>query len=361
LQTLASNLGSLLTGSDIGVLVLDSRLHIVRFTLAAANLFQLASSHEGAPFLRVASNLGDVTWKTLLADVTRVGKRSSALFSTGTAWFSLRMKPFLETRNGATGVLLVLLDENEVRRSLHETRNSLGNAEDTVRMLLDVSPKRFLPSMPVTRSSGPTKQRRQCFGHSLPELLGQTIEVLISPAARKRHRTHRKRFFAAIKARPRGLSRELQGLRNDGSSFPIEISVTKTRAATTLAFVTDITVRKRLEQAVRQRENELSALVNSSPDTHLRFDPNLRITHANAAIGKRIGVPPQAMVGKRCADLPFPPANVRVGELILRKVFRTGRPQRSEFTLPSAEGETHHETRFVPELSLTAPSRRCSR
>ena len=41
-----------------------------------------------------------------------------------------------------------------------------------------------------------------------------------------------------------------------------------------MAFVTDITERKKLDQAIRQRESELGALFDSSPDTHARFDSN---------------------------------------------------------------------------------------
>lgn len=349
LQTLASNLGSLLTGSDVAVLVLDSRRHIVRFTLAAANLFHLTSSQEGAHFLRAASNLGDTPWKTLLADVTRRGQTVERSFQHRNGrCYSLRMKPFGETRKGATGVLLVLLDENDVRSSLLETRNSLGKAEDTVQMLLDVSPQAIFAVDASDKIIWANKTTSAMFGYSILELLGQAIDALIPSASPKRPGTHHKRFFAAVKPRPGGLARELRGLRQDGSSFPIEIGVSKTRATVAVAFVTDITERKELEQAVRQRESERSALVDSSPDTLLRFDPNLRVTHSNAALEKLTGA---SLVGKSCSNLPFPPANLRVCELILRKVFRTGRPQRYEFPLPSAVGETHHEVRFVPEFS----------
>ena len=52
-----------------------------------------------------------------------------------------------------------------------------------------------------------------------------------------------------------------------------------------------------------------------------------------------------------CRDLPLPQANVRIGERLIRGVFRTGQPRKFEFSIPSAEEMTQYEVRFVPELS----------
>ena len=117
----------------------------MRFTSAAATLFHLTSSDEGASFLRAASNLGELPWTKLLADVTRRGKTVEREFQhRNSRWYSLRMKPFGEAKNAISGVLVVLLDEDAVRRSLLDTRGSLAESESTVRMLLDASPEAIL-------------------------------------------------------------------------------------------------------------------------------------------------------------------------------------------------------------------------
>jgi len=121
--------------------------------------------------------------------------------------------------------------------------------------------------------------------------------------------------------------------------------------AAVLGVGRDITERKRMERALQQRESELVALLDSSPDAHLRFDSNLRVTHANAAFGKAVGIAPDSVIGKKRRELPLPPGSKQVGTRLIDKVFQTGQPQRYEASIPSAEGAIEEEVRFVPELS----------
>ena len=121
--------------------------------------------------------------------------------------------------------------------------------------------------------------------------------------------------------------------------------------AAVLGIGRDITERKRMEQSLRQREQELAALLDSSPDAYLRFDSNLRVTHANAAFGKAMGISADSVIGKTRRELPLPPGSKQLGTRLIEKVFQTGQPQRYEASLPSAEGVIEEEVRFVPELS----------
>jgi PAS domain S-box-containing protein len=121
--------------------------------------------------------------------------------------------------------------------------------------------------------------------------------------------------------------------------------------AAVLAIGRDITEQKRLERELRQRESELAALFESSPDPHLRFDSDLRVTHANAAYAKMSGVSERAIIGKTGRELPLNQGDVRVAIQLIKKVFQTGQPQRCEFSARSPQGLTEHEVRYVPELS----------
>ncbi len=355
LNALAGDLGALLTGVDIPVLVLDSRLRIVRFTLAAATLFHLISSDEGASFLSAAANLDKVPWAKLLADVTHRGQTVEYSFQhRNSRWYSLRMKPFGEPRKAISGVMVVLLDENELRRSLLHTRGLLTESESTVRVLLDASPEAILAVDAEAHIVWANNTTAAMFGYALPELLGQRMDILVPEPSRNRHGDYHKAFLTENRSRRMGSGLDLQGLRKDGTLFPVEIGLGVTGTGTetlSVAFVADITERKTLDQTIRQRESELIALFDSSPDTHVRFDSNLRVTHANATFGKMLGVAAQAVVGKMCRDLPLPRANVRIGERLIRGVFRTGEARKFEFSIPAPQGMTQYLVRFVPELS----------
>jgi hypothetical protein len=105
------------------------------------------------------------------------------------------------------------------------------------------------------------------------------------------------------------------------------------------------------EQKLRQRESELRALFDSSPDPHLRFDSNLRVTHANAAYEKLARLPAQEVIGKTGRELPLPQGDVKISDRVIKGVFRTGQPNHLELSVPVAEGIALHEIRYVPEFA----------
>jgi PAS domain S-box-containing protein len=96
------------------------------------------------------------------------------------------------------------------------------------------------------------------FGYDRAEVLGRPLEILLPESVRAAHVEHREGYFAEPRVRPMGIGLDLSGRRRDGSEFPVEISlsgVQTTDGLVAMAFITDITERKRAEQQLqRQRE-----------------------------------------------------------------------------------------------------------
>ena len=96
------------------------------------------------------------------------------------------------------------------------------------------------------------------FGYDRGDLLGQRLEVLLPERIRGAHMEHRTGYFAGPRARPMGIGLDLAGRRKEGTEFPVEISLSYVEApdgVLAMAFITDITERKRAEaQLQRQRE-----------------------------------------------------------------------------------------------------------
>jgi PAS domain S-box-containing protein len=91
----------------------------------------------------------------------------------------------------------------------------------------------------------------EMFGYSRPELLGASIEVLLPESIREAHASQRAGYFDQPRVRPMGIGMDLQGRRKDGGEFPVEVSlsyVETDEGVFAIAFVSDITPRKRLEE-----------------------------------------------------------------------------------------------------------------
>ncbi|HEU5319726.1 MAG TPA: PAS domain S-box protein, partial [Methylomirabilota bacterium] len=96
------------------------------------------------------------------------------------------------------------------------------------------------------------------FGYARSDLLGQPLEVLLPERAHRSHVAHRTGYFAEPRVRPMGMGLDLAGRRKDGTEVPVEISLSYAEVGegvVAIAFITDITERKRVEgQLQHQRE-----------------------------------------------------------------------------------------------------------
>jgi PAS domain S-box-containing protein len=134
-------------------------------------------------------------------------------------------------------------------------------AERRFRELLEAAPDAILE---VDQSGTIVLLNRvteKLFGYSREELLGRPIEMLVPEASRPRHHHHRANYHAHPSTRPMGSGLSLEGLRKDGTRFPVEISLSPTKADDGLrvtAVVRDVSDRKRAEEALAATYTELA-------------------------------------------------------------------------------------------------------
>jgi PAS domain S-box-containing protein len=115
------------------------------------------------------------------------------------------------------------------------------------------------------------RRLEEMFGYEHTELIGQPVESLIPAGLRAAHRSHRAAYARAPEARPMGAGARLVGLRKDGATFPVEISLSPVPTTTglfTLAVVRDIT-------QTRQREDPTNIARTAATAEQVRHDQEL--------------------------------------------------------------------------------------
>jgi PAS domain S-box-containing protein len=116
-------------------------------------------------------------------------------------------------------------------------------------------------------------QAERLFGYDSGTLVGRRIEELVPAEYRGMHRDHRDRYISHPSVRPMGIGMELQALRRDGVSFPVEVSLAPVETKEgrwVMATVRDVTLRKRLRDfgagALRATEDERARIARELHD-----------------------------------------------------------------------------------------------
>ena len=103
------------------------------------------------------------------------------------------------------------------------------------------------------------------FGYTANELNGQAVEILIPGSFRPGHQALREGFHKKPSNRSMGANRDLFALKKNGEEFPVEISLShykKNNELFVIAFIVDITFRKKFEYSITQQQKELETMTH---------------------------------------------------------------------------------------------------
>lgn len=147
---------------------------------------------------------------------------------------------------------------------------------------------------------------------------------------------------------------DYQIVRPDGSTRDVEVSATTIKGGgnepvAIVAYARDVTERKAADEALARSEEWYRALADESPEMVFIIDRDDRVLFVNREAARRVGRPPQALVGQKRTDI-FPlsdKSTARQGANLTR-VLETGMPLRAEDTIRFGAEVRWLETSLAP-------------
>jgi PAS domain S-box-containing protein len=121
------------------------------------------------------------------------------------------------------------------------------------------------------------------FGYPAADVIGKNANILMPDTYGREHDEQIGQFWQH-KLRPGAGGRQVEGRRQDGTTFPMELAVSETLVNGRRVFteiVRDITERKRAEDALRNSLDRFRSLVEAVPQMVCVMDPSGALTQVN--------------------------------------------------------------------------------
>ena len=180
-------------------------------------------------------------------------------------WAAITINALVDPSGENAGYALIMRDQTEKRGA----EEALLKSRNMLERLFETAPDAVV----VVDGNGVIRKVNQqteiIFGYMREELIGQRIEHLIPERFHKRHRQHRRNYFADPRARKMGIGLELYGRHQDGREIPVDIMlnpIETNEGPWVFAVVRDITSQKQgeakileLNLALRTQLDQLAA------------------------------------------------------------------------------------------------------
>jgi len=165
--------------------------------------------------------------------------------------------PIRDGHGVVVGAVLVFRDVTTRRRAERDLRRSEEHMRSIVEHVVD--------GILTIDESGTVetinRAAERLFGYAAREVVGKNVRMLMPEPFQGEHDRYVRSYLETGQAKIIGIGREVIGRRKDGSTFPMELSVSEFRVAEGRRFtgiVRDVSERRQLEEQLRQRVEELA-------------------------------------------------------------------------------------------------------
>mgnify|MGYP000002638629 CR=1 FL=1 len=117
------------------------------------------------------------------------------------------------------------------------------------------------------------KAAEQIFGWQQDELLGKNVNVLTPDAISRHHDSYLTNYLQTGTAKIIGIGRDVDAVHKDGHSIPVRLAIGHVQLPNEhlfVAFITDLSVRRQMEQDLKDNEAKFRSLIGNIPGAAYR-------------------------------------------------------------------------------------------
>ena len=200
----------------------------------------------------------------------------------------------------------VVEDITELKRA----EAALGASEARYRSIFDTA----VDAIAVIDEAGTVQSVNRAvervFGYEANQIVGRDVATLMPGDHAARHGAYVSRYLRTGERRIIGIGRRVEGLREDGTTFPLDLSVAEWRGLDGQRLFTgimrDATERERAEAALRESERRYRFLAENNPQIVWTARPDGMLDYFNHRWTDVTGLPVEAGLGESWATVIHP-------------------------------------------------------
>lgn len=312
---LSTTLSNIQNSIRTSLVVIDHEGRITRYNGLATRIFGLVANDIGQFIYGIPCHLQLPDLRQQVSGVVASGESLVEQVRQGDFHYLMQIDPYRNELGENAGAVLTFSDISDIDRAEQAQHDSEIRFSRVWEACLE--------GLLVANAAGvivmANPALESMFGYAKGALLGKALETLVPDALRRQHVEYRQTLSASAEIRRADrLIRNLRGLRADGREIFVEVSLSGMEVngeSYVLASTSDVTERKLAEDALRDREYKLGAIIGNSPSAlslktadgrYALANPNLqRIHHLSEAeiVGKTdFELYPESVARAFCAN-----------------------------------------------------------
>ena len=186
-----------------------------------------------------------------------------------------------------------------------EAEKQLRESEERFRSVTQYATDAIISADSAGNILGWNRGAETIFGYFEAEIIGQPAALLMPPCFREAHLAGMERMRTGGGPRVLGKIVEMEGVRKDGSNFPIELSLSTWQAAGDryyTAIIRDITERKRVEEELKASEKRFLDITTHAQEWIWEVDSEGKYTYSSSMVESFLGYTQEEILQRHFFD-----------------------------------------------------------